>query len=95
MQEVYDDGTLSEWSDLTGFDGEFTDSEYVMSVNINRMSSYSFRIRCMNKWGWGQWSDTLLVQPSTWPSSVDFDVYNYEVDGSVQVTWYEPDWHNS
>lgn len=65
-----------------------------MSSQVNSMSTYNFRTRCKNKWGWGDWSETLHIQPSTWPSIVDFDVYNVE-NGRVQVTWYEPDWHNT
>ena len=81
---------------MIGYEANNLDSEYIMSSDVNPMSVYNFRIRCKNKWGWSEWSPTLVVQPSTWPSIVDFDIYNTENNsGKVEVRWYEPDWHNS
>jgi len=61
VQEVFSDETLGDWTDLIGYDEDNLAVKYTMATDLHKTSSYAFRVRCRNKWGWGLWSSSLLI----------------------------------
>ena len=62
-----------------------------MSSNISPGTEYRFRVRAKNMWGWGPYSDVLVVTPSAPPDQMATVTTSVASDtGAVRFVWTAP-----
>ena len=57
------------WTELVGQTTYYSDTSYLIQTGIVSGQSYSFRVRARNKWGYGPYSNTALIEASTKPDT--------------------------
>jgi hypothetical protein len=68
----YDSGTnQNQWTAVTGLTTDLTDLTYVVTDGILRGGTYHFRLRAKNQYGWGVYSDTVIILAATRPLAAD------------------------
>jgi hypothetical protein len=46
------------------------------------------KVRAKNYWGWGEFSDVLLIKTATWPENMQALTTSIDpVTGGVRITW--------
>lgn len=62
--ELEIDGVMTE---VVGASSYFQDTSYTVVTDIVSGDEYTFRLRPQNKWGYGPWSNRVIVEASTNP----------------------------
>ncbi len=87
-----DGGTSgTTWSDLLGVTSPFTSTSTTVSTGITAGTTYQFRVKARNIYGYGTVSSTVSVKASDKPAQMD--AVTTEIDsasGGVKVTWTAP-----
>jgi hypothetical protein len=54
-------------TELVGQSSYYSGISYTEQTGIVSGQNYKFRLRARNKWGFGEWSDTIIIPASTNP----------------------------
>lgn len=81
------DGNFSDVIGGSGFD--FTGTSYLLSSGIVQGTTYSFRIKSANKWGWAaSFSPTLQILAASAPAKVSQPITSIDsTNGNVNIQW--------
>lgn len=83
------DGSGTTYYDLVGLSTTYTQTSYVISA-LPAGSSYNFKVRARNRWGFGPFSASTLIQSST--TALIITAPTVSVSGiNVRITWLPPD----
>jgi hypothetical protein len=90
----YDAGA-NLWTDLVGYSSDYTQLVFLLTDNVTKGTSYQFRIRARNIYGWASlFSDpTTAIKASGVPAQMFIVSTSYDtaVDPTkLKVTWLEP-----
>jgi hypothetical protein len=55
------------WIELVGQTTYYLQTSYLIQMGIKSGSSYAFRVRARNKWGYGLYSTITMIEASTKP----------------------------
>lgn len=64
---MYDNGLGGSFSNLVGSSIDYTSTTYIVTT-VTVGTSYQFKVRAKNIWGWGPYSTVTTLTPSTAPS---------------------------
>lgn len=89
----YDDGTAAgTWTDVVGLAPDSADTTVIVSSGVVSGTSYGFRVRARNIFGWGPYSAVTYIQAAREPdvpiapeTSID------DATGGVAIEWTAPD----
>lgn len=87
-------GSSANFTDVHGKSPESTLLTYTHTASIVAGSSYIFRVRAKNVYGYGDWSTELTIKASSVPGIVSIPAVSV-VDvgnnvGGIQIAWNEP-----
>lgn len=86
----WDQGT-GTYVELIGESSAYTGLSYIVTTSITEGTTYEFKIRAKNKWGWGDYSSTFSILAATVPDQVATVTTSIETTTEgVQVTWVAP-----
>lgn len=79
------------YENLVGYASDYPDAAYTITSGVSAGMVFSFRVRAKNMWGWGDYSDVLVVTPSAAPDQMDTLVTAIDADtGSIILLWSAP-----
>jgi hypothetical protein len=79
------------YENLVGYASDYSSTTYTVTSGVSAGSLYRFRIRAKNMWGWGEYSDVLVVTPSAAPDKMDAIVTSIVAEsGAVLLVWTAP-----
>ena len=84
------DGTQTTFEELVGQSQSYIQSSYTIAQGITVGESYSFRVRARNKWGFGEFSDPVLLDASYSPEPFDSPPVTTNVGGNIRIEWTAP-----
>lgn len=94
----WDNGDSSaDFIELVGSPSQLTQTTYTVSDSIQVGKSYRFKVKAVNKWGDGTFSNSLSVLASSRPATIQ-PAATTSVDalsGDLVIQWTEPDAHGS
>jgi hypothetical protein len=65
----WDSGTSGvTWTNLVGYSPSSTSTTYTLTSGITHGSSYEFRVRAKNAFGWGSFSSATTIMSAAVPS---------------------------
>jgi hypothetical protein len=90
----YDAGS-NLWSDLVGYPSDYTILTFLLTNNVTKGTSYQFRIRARNIYGWSTlFSDpTTAIKASGIPAQMLIVTTSYDTlddPTKVKLAWVEP-----
>lgn len=84
-------GNFASPIDLIGNSIDSLVLNYIVSSSIVSGSSYLFRVRAKNYWGWGDFSTSVSIKASTSPSKMDAVTTSIDgTTGGVKIQWTAP-----
>lgn len=67
----WDAGTSGAfWLDLIGNNAFYTSTTFTFSYGLTAGNIYNFRVRALNLWGWGAYSQIATIKASTAPQAI-------------------------
>ena len=88
---IYWDQGTSTWTSLAGESSPYTGTTYTISLGITSGSTYQFKVRAKNKWGFGDFSTTTSVVASSVPSQMSAPTTAIDgATGGVEISWTAP-----
>jgi len=79
------------WTDLIGVSPETTVTTYTVTSGIVSGTTYQFKVRAKNYWGWGDFSSTVSVLAASAPSQMAAATTSIDAStGGVKIEWVEP-----
>ena len=87
----------AELTELVGSPSQLTQTTYTVSDSIVPGVTYRFKVKAVNKWGSGIFSDVLQVLAASIPETIS-PAPTTSVDslsGDLVITWNLPDKHGS
>lgn len=87
----------STFTELVGQPSQLTQNTYTVSDVIVAGTTYKFKVKAVNKWGDGVFSDVLAVLASSRPATIEPAAITSvdALSGDLVVTWNEPDNHGA
>jgi hypothetical protein len=67
---LYWDQGYGSWATVVGEYSQYTGTSYIIGIGITAGTSYKFKLRAQNKWGWGSFSDVTTIVASGSPSQI-------------------------
>lgn len=64
----YDNGNGGAFVEVAGETSSFTQTSITVTTGIVVGKTYSFKIKAQNKWGWGQFSDVVMILAANKPA---------------------------
>jgi hypothetical protein len=62
-----------------------------VTSQLNAGTTYYIRVRARNYWGWGDFSDIMMIKASTIPGKVAVPTTTIDAaQGGVRVVWIAP-----
>lgn len=88
----WDAGTSgSTWTNLVGLSPSSTATTYTLTTGITAGSSYMFKVRARNAFGWGSYSSTYTIKAAALPSQMLAPTTTIDTTtGGVKITWIAP-----
>ena len=88
----WDAGTSgATWTNLLGSSSDSLLTSYTKTTDITSGTTYQFRVRAKNVWGYGDWSSVLSVLAATVPDQPDAATTSYDgTTGDVIISWTAP-----
>lgn len=81
----------STWVDLVGPSPASTAETFTVSTGVVSGTSYMFRVRAANVYGWGDYSSTVLVKAAAKPAQVlSVSTSIDEATGYLKISWLPP-----
>lgn len=81
----------STWVDLVGLSPTSTALSFTVSTGVVSGTSYKFRVRAANVYGWGSYSSTLTVKAAAAPAQVlSVSTTIDEATGRLKISWLPP-----
>lgn len=77
-------------TELVGASSYYDAISYTVVTNIVSGTDYNFRIRAQNKWGLGDWSDTVTIEASTNPLTDPTAPTTSNSGANVLIQWPLP-----
>lgn len=87
LEKENDQGAFEE---VVGFTTPFTGISHTLTAGIVSGKDYKFRIRAVNKWGFGFYSTTATIQASAVPNNLSSAVVTSNVGTNVRIAWAAP-----
>lgn len=86
----WDQGT-STWVSLAGSASYYTGTSYTIALGITSGTTYQFKVRAYNKWGWGEFSPVVSILAASVPSQMATVTTSLDSStGGVQISWTNP-----
>ena len=86
----WDQGT-STYVELIGESSDNLLTSYIVASGITAGTTYTFKIRAQNKWGWGDYSTTTSILAASVPSQIPAATTSINsATGSVKIVWTAP-----
>lgn len=88
----WDAGTQGAfWIDLIGKTAFYTNDAFLFSYGVSAGVIYNFRVRALNIWGWGGYSDIATIKASAAPQPItSIDTSIDTATGGVVIQWLAP-----
>ena len=88
----YDDGTAAvTWTDVIGLAPDSVATTVIVSSDVISGTSYGFRVRARNIFGWGPYSTVTYIQAAREPDVPVAPVTTIDAaTGGVTITWIAP-----
>ena len=86
--EMEKNGVMTE---LVGQSSYYSGISYTEQTGIVSGQNYKFRLRARNKWGFGLWSDTIIIPASTNPLTQVTSPTTSNNGAIVLIQWPLPD----
>ena len=81
----------STWVDLVGPSPASTAETFTVSTGVVSGTSYMFRIRAANVYGWGDYSSTVTIKAAAKPAQVlSVSTSIDEATGYLKISWLPP-----
>jgi len=79
------------WIDIIGNNAFYTSTSFILTYGLSPGRIYNFRVRALNLWGWGQFSEFSWIKSSTAPLAIPSISTSIDPStGGVQVEWAAP-----
>lgn len=79
------------YENLVGYASDYSTTAYTVTSGVSAGIVFSFRVRAKNMWGWGDYSDVLVVTPSAAPDQMGAVVTGRSAaTGAVLLVWTAP-----
>ena len=76
---------------MIGFDNENLALTYTVASFLQKGDFYQLKVRARNYWGWGDFSDVLVIKTATWPENMVAVTTSIIVStGYVKIQWTKP-----
>ena len=67
-------------------------TSFVVNPGITQGTSYDFKVKARNKWGWGDFSSTVTIAATGVPDQMSEATTTIDIaTGGVKITWTQPD----
>ena len=88
----WDQGTGGAYENLVGYLSDFSTTTFTLTSGISPGTTFKFRVRAKNMWGWSaDYSDVLIAIPSDIPSQMETVITALDsTTGSVIISWVAP-----
>jgi hypothetical protein len=88
----WDSGTGgSTWTDLTTLSPAYTAVTFSLTTGVTTGSSYKFRVRAYNRWGYGSYSASADLKASEAPAQMSAPTTSIDSStGGVKIVWTAP-----
>lgn len=84
------DGTETEYFELAGESQSYIQTAYTISQGIEVGGLYSFKVRAKNKWGFGEFSDSVRFDASFKPEPLEQPPVTSIVGAKIKIEWGLP-----
>lgn len=88
-QLVWDAGTGSTTSSLVGLLAPYTQASYVVTTGVTLGSTYKFKVRAQNVYGWGGYSPEFSIVASEAPAQMQVATTSI-VGTAARISWVAP-----
>lgn len=78
-------------TEIVGQTTYYQDTSYLIQTGIQSGQSYSFRVRGRNKWGYGPYSNIVLIEASTNPDTQISTPTLINSGQNIVISWPEPE----
>lgn len=79
------------FENLVGYASDYSSTTYTVTSGVSPGVVFSFRVRAKNMWGWGAFSEVLVVTPSAPPDQMAPVTTSIASDtGAVRIVWTAP-----
>ena len=88
----WDSGTSGvTWTDVVGLTPAYTSTSIILTTGITAGTTYRFKVRAQNIFGWGAFSSATSIKAATTPSKMATVTTSIDSStGGVKISWTAP-----
>lgn len=79
------------WIDIIGNNAFYPSTSFILTYGLSAGRVYNFRVRALNIWGWGAFSEISWIKSSTAPLAISSIETSIDAaTGGITIQWAAP-----